>query len=66
MKATTHAIERTSPKGGPFIGTCTLCGTPGLRMGDALKPCPNQRELSEDDALLELIEAPRASGKEGE
>ncbi len=55
-EATTHAIERTSPKGGPFIGTCRLCGTPNLRMGDALKPCPNQRGLTADQALIECIE----------
>ncbi len=53
----THAIERTSPKGlgQEFIGTCRLCGTPNLRAGDALKPCPNQRGLSSDDALIEAI-----------
>ena len=53
--AQTHAVERTSPKGQKFIGTCRLCGTPNLTMGDALKPCPNQRGLTEDEALLETI-----------
>ncbi|SEK36480.1 hypothetical protein SAMN04515666_101332 [Bosea lupini] len=54
--ASTHAIERTSPKGGPFIGTCRLCGTPGLSAADALQPCPNQRGLTADEALLEAID----------
>jgi hypothetical protein len=58
MSKVCHAIERTSPMGGPFIGTCRLCGTPNLRMGDALKECPNQRGLSADEALLELLDQP--------
>lgn len=59
----THALERTSPKGGPFIGTCRLCGKAGLRLGDALKPCENQRGLSADEALLEAIEGPSTEGE---
>lgn len=56
--ARTHSIERTSPKGQPFIGTCVLCGTPNLTTGDALKACPNQRGLTEDEALVQAIEGP--------
>jgi hypothetical protein len=53
-----HAIERTSPKGPgqKFIGTCRLCGTKGLTMGDALMPCPNPRGLTSDEALIEAID----------
>lgn len=60
MKARTHHIERTSPKGEgqEFVGTCRLCGTPNLRASDALKECPNQRGLSEEEALIEIIEGP--------
>lgn len=50
-----HAIERTSPKGGPFLGTCRLCGTPNLRAEQALEECPNQRDLSADQAVIESI-----------
>jgi hypothetical protein len=57
MISKTHAIHRTSPKGGPFIGTCYQCGTPGLKLEDALNPCPNQRGLTQEDALIEAIEA---------
>ena len=53
-----HAIERTSPKGTgqEFIGTCRLCGTPDLRFEDMNTECPNQRGLTEDEALIETLE----------
>ncbi len=52
-----HHIERTSPKGPgqEFIGTCRLCGTPNLRIGQALEDCPNQRGLSVEEAMVESI-----------
>jgi hypothetical protein len=53
-----HALERTSPKGQDFIGTCRLCGTPNLKTPFDDPPCPNQRGLSEDEALIEAIEPP--------
>jgi hypothetical protein len=53
-----HSIERTSPKGEPFIGTCRLCGTSGLKTADIYSPCGNQRGLSENAALLEAIAPP--------
>lgn len=51
-----HAIERTSPKGQPFIGTCRLCGTPNLPAKAALDECPNQRGLTAEEALIETID----------
>ena len=50
-----HSIYRTSPKGEPFIGTCSLCGKTGLRILDMNNECENIRGLSEDRALLEAI-----------
>jgi hypothetical protein len=52
-----HAVERTSPKGPgqTFIGTCRLCGTPNLTASAALEECPNQRGLTQDEALIEAI-----------
>lgn len=55
-RARHHSLERTSPKGGPFVGTCTLCGTPNLRLDALREGCPNQRGLSQDEALLEAIQ----------
>lgn len=60
--AATHALVRTSPKGGPFLGTCTLCGTPNLPMRAACEPCSNQRGLSQDEALIDVIETALATG----
>lgn len=50
-----HAIERTSPKGTPFIGTCRLCGKPNLLAKQALEECENVRGLTQDEALIETI-----------
>lgn len=55
-----HALERTSPKGGPFIGTCRLCGTPNLP-GEAIwQECPNQRGLTNEEAIVESVIGPHA------
>lgn len=53
--AMTHALVRTSPKGEVFLGTCTQCGTQNLPRRAALETCPNQRGLSQDEALIETI-----------
>jgi hypothetical protein len=53
-----HSIIRTSPKGGPFIGTCSRCGRTGLTVKDMGAECANVRGISDDDALLEAIPAP--------
>jgi hypothetical protein len=54
----THAIERTSPKGETFIGTCFKCGRTGLTDADMDDPCENIAGISEDDALIMAIEGP--------
>lgn len=64
---TTHAIERTSPKGGPFFGTCMKCGRTNLPGSAALEPCDNPSGMSEDEALIMAIEGPQSAPvKEGE
>lgn len=57
-----HAVERTSPKGEgqKFIGTCRLCGKPGLTFADMNEPCENIRGLTSDEALLETIDPARS------
>jgi len=50
-----HALSRTSPKGGPFIGTCMKCGQRDLPISAVGKPCVNPANLSQDDALLLAI-----------
>ena len=54
-----HALRRTSPKGTPFVGTCIQCGKVGLTTKDMQEECPNIRGLTEDEALLEVLDAPR-------
>jgi hypothetical protein len=50
-----HHIERTSPKGQDFIGTCRLCGMRGLKANAALEDCENPRGLTIEEAMLESI-----------
>jgi hypothetical protein len=50
-----HALHRTSPKGGPFIGTCANCGTPNLTLSQSREECPNQRGMTQEETLLEAI-----------
>ena len=51
-----HALERTSPLGTAFVGTCFKCGKKGLTMNDfMLDECENVRGLSQDEALIEAI-----------
>lgn len=50
-----HHIERTSPKGGPFLGTCRLCGKPNLPMSAVHEDCENARELTAEEALVESV-----------
>lgn len=53
-----HAITRTSPKGGPFIGRCIKCGAEGLGMGAPLENCPADGIVSDEQVLMEMLEAP--------
>lgn len=53
-----HTLNRTSPKGPgmPFIGTCSRCGEKNLPSQAVNWECPNTRNVSDDDALIEIIE----------
>lgn len=53
-----HCIERTSPKGHPFVGTCWQCGRSGLTHADMFEPCENIAGLTQDESLLMAIEKP--------
>jgi len=50
-----HSLRRTSPKGGPFTGTCTKCGREGIALADMHGGCPNPANLSDGDALMIAI-----------
>lgn len=54
----THSIERTSPKGTEFIGTCWKCGKTGLKGGDALVECENTLGLSHEEDMKMALEGP--------
>jgi hypothetical protein len=50
-----HSLERTSPKGQPFIGYCVNCGTINLPAKAALEECPNPEGVTQDQALVEAV-----------
>lgn len=58
-----HAVIRTSPKGGPFIGQCSKCGKRELGMGAALEDCPADHLVSDEAALLDIINNPQKEGE---
>lgn len=60
-KANTHALVRTSPMGGKFLGTCRQCGRTNLPSSAALEYCDNPRGMTQADSLLEAIEDDNAS-----
>lgn len=59
-----HAVIRTSPKGGPFIGQCSKCGQGGLRMSAALEDCPADTLVSDEKALLDILNADELEASE--
>lgn len=54
-RATKHALHRTSPKGGQFVGTCTQCGKEGLTLASMSEECPNIRGVTQEQSLIEAI-----------
>lgn len=50
-------VNRTSPKGTPFIGTCAACGKTNIT-SDMLvdDECENVRHMTNEEALIEAIE----------
>lgn len=54
-----HSLNRTSPKGHSFVGTCSLCGKTNLTIADMNSECENVRGLTDDEAAVEAIVGPR-------
>lgn len=53
---TYHVVERTSPKGYPFIGRCIYCGINGLEMNGALLKCNAVRAKTVGESIIDAIE----------
>lgn len=52
-----HALTRTSPKGGPFIGRCMNCGRENMTLDQAMtQECPNPAGFTQDETLIRAIE----------
>lgn len=54
MERYTHLVDRTSPKGGPFLGTCRWCKKENLPMRAALEHC--EAAPTPDEAVLAALE----------
>jgi hypothetical protein len=54
-----HALERTSPKGGPSIGTCMKCGQQDIPLKQMGDECPNVANLTDDEALILAVKGPK-------
>ena len=54
----THAINRTSPKGEPFVGACIKCGMTNLPMSAVNDECSNPSRMTQHEALFRAIEPP--------
>jgi predicted xylose isomerase-like sugar epimerase len=48
-------VNRTSPKGTSFVGTCAACGKRGLTLVTMNEECPNQRRMTREQAIVEAI-----------
>ena len=48
-------VNRTSPKGTPFIGTCAACGKAGITFDKLDSECDNVRGMTQEQALIEAI-----------
>lgn len=47
-------INRTSPKGQKFIGTCAACGKQNITLDD-LEGCENVRAMTREQAVVEAV-----------
>ncbi len=56
-----HALNRTSPKGQPFVGTCFKCGMENLPAEAVAWPCENPANLSQGEALLVAVALDRSA-----
>jgi hypothetical protein len=54
-RMTTHSLERTSPKGQPFVGYCVNCGMVNLPASAVFDACPNPDDVTQDDALIAAV-----------
>lgn len=58
-----HSLTRTSPKGTPFVGTCSRSGQTGLTFQDMSKRCENVRGISNDEEVIEAVLGPVGDGR---
>ena len=50
-----HSLNRTSPKGGRFLGTCTKCGVENIPLARMQEECANPANFTQEEALIHAI-----------
>jgi hypothetical protein len=50
-----HSLNRTSPKGGPFLGTCVKCGIGNIPLSKLHTHCPNPANITNNESLILII-----------
>lgn len=60
-----HALERTSPVGTPFRGTCVKCGATNMSPVAALQYCPKDGVMTDEAALIQLIDPTKKDEQRG-
>jgi hypothetical protein len=49
-------VNRTSPKGQPFVGTCAACGKQNITFKElSTDECDNVRAMTREHALVEAV-----------
>jgi hypothetical protein len=60
MVSSSHLLDRTSPEGEKFVGTCRQCGKSGLKINDVISDiCQNPLGTSYDAGLLDAMQNPK-------
>lgn len=57
----THSLERTSPKGGLFVGRCVKCGKTDLPSSAVHEECPNPSGATQAQDILNAVEGNQPS-----
>lgn len=53
-------VNRTSPKGARFLGTCASCGKTNITMAMCVSDVCDNPNMTNEEAIVEAMKDPRA------
>ena len=56
-----HTLQRTSPKGGKFVGRCSNCGLTGLTIANMNDECENPSQSTPAEEIPAALAARRTA-----